>query len=84
MDMIDQFQMMLVCAYIQLINPILNIVLSFLLSKGGKQAWGVHLPGFPSMTAGSLYLAFYYKVQSYLQSHRGPWFKLSRFRRLET
>ena len=56
----DEMFGMLICAYIELILPILTIGGSFLFKNDAKHIWGSNLPGLGCITAGSIYLALYY------------------------
>ena len=56
----EQMDIMLICAYIELILPFFTIVGSFFFKDDGPHVWGSNLPGLGSITAGSIYLALYY------------------------
>jgi len=58
--MCEQMDVMLICAYMELILPIFTIAGSFMFTKEGPHIWGSNLPGLGSITAGSLFLSLYY------------------------
>jgi hypothetical protein len=60
-NMMDEFDIILVLGYIQLIFPFFNLIGSIFNAKEGKHVWGSNIPGFVSITSGCLILAFHYK-----------------------
>ena len=51
---------MLICAYIELILPLVSIIGSFFFLKEAAHVMGSNIPALCSVVSGSLYLALYY------------------------
>merc|ERR1712149_47625 len=56
----DEIDVMLICAYIELILPLFSIAGSFFFRKEAAHIWGSNLPALGCVTAGAIYLAMYY------------------------
>ena len=60
LDICKQMDVMLICAYLELILPIFTIAGSFMFTKEGPHVWGSNLPALGSIAAGSIFLSLYY------------------------
>ena len=59
-DVCDEVKIMLICAYIELILPLVSIIGSFFFLKEAAHVMGSNIPALCSVVSGSLYLALYY------------------------
>merc|ERR1712227_643631 len=59
-DVCDEVNIMLVCAYIELILPMISIIGSFFFLKEAGHVMGSNIPALCSVVSGSLYLALNY------------------------
>lgn len=60
-DFCGEINVMLICAYIELVLPLFSMVGSFIFRKEAGHIFGANLPALCSMISGSLFLALNYK-----------------------